>query len=413
MAKSPAVKKTSVKPAVAKETASPSLKAVVIEAGKAEEVVRAAEATSKKIYMVPLAHLHIAPGFNVRIVDDPAYKRRILELRDSILSHGFFNTKPLAAFVGKLPGSETDAMFITDGHRRLEAVKLANAVGAGIERLPIILKPASTTAEDLTNALFEENDQQNLSGMERAILAKRLIGLGRTKEEIAVKFRVGIRQVENYLALVAAPKSVRELVKNGLVSATEAMRVLRLDPSADKKDAEAKLNVMADKLRNKATSGAEGKKAAKITTAKVDTHDATGDVPSVKMETITIRSAGAAGTTMSYEDIARFKDLFADSDWYSLTDKDGVIELNEPFEITVKLRRLKKPKPEAEIETIEESEDAKPKKKKGRPKKAEDAPVGVEVDPMTMSGIEESSEEPDEEDVPDLRELGIGDASDL
>ena len=405
-----AVKKTPAKvTAKVPEVPRPSLKAIEFTAGKADEAIRAAEATSKKIYMVPLAHLHVASGFNVRMTEDPIYKRRIVELRDSIMEHGFYNTKPLAGFVGKLPGTDKDVIFITDGHRRLEASKLAIAAGAELERLPIILKPATTTAAELTDALFEENDQQNLNGMERAVLAKRLLTMGKTKDEIATKFRVSIRQVENYLGLIAAPKAVRELVANGVIAATEAMRVLRADVTPGKKEAEAKLLALAEKVKLKTEDG--GKKAAKITTAKVTTEDTGVDTSSVKMETITIRSAGAAGTMMAYEDISRFKDLFADSDWYSLTDRDGVIEINEPFEITVRLRRPKKPKQEAEIEPGDEIEEPK-KGKKGRPKK-EDVPVGVEVDPMTMEGIEEI--EPDEEGVPDLRELGIADdgAADL
>lgn len=196
-----------------------------------------AKAVASAVHMIPVGALRVIEGFNVRVTGTKDYDAGIAELTNSILSEGFYKDKPLVGYAGK-DGDES-VIYLTDGHRRLEAVKKAIAGGANeIEAVPVIVKPASTNMVDLTVALAKTGTA--LSPYELSIIVKRLIGYGVDEGNVAQRLGVTKRYVSDLMVLQGAPTKVRNMVMNGQVSATLAIQALREDPAAaEKKLAEA------------------------------------------------------------------------------------------------------------------------------------------------------------------------------
>lgn len=369
-----------------------------MEAGNAKEAVKEVGATTRTIYMVPIDNITVAPGFNLRVTESEEYQEGIRELKDSILFKGFYSTKPLAGFVAKT-SEGGNVIYVTDGHRRLEAARAAVAEGADLDKLPMILKPASTSGEDLSVSLHRENMGVGLTMMEKAVLVRRLKNSGMVAKDIAKELGMTDRYVSDLETLIDAPKAVRQLVSSGKISGTEAVKQLRKDPD----NAAEKLQTVAAK------AAARGQKKA---TGRDTTHPDRD--PGVKMQTSTIRYALGKGQTAPWAEVEAFASLMGDTDWYETTDREDVIEAAEDFEIVVKIRRPKKAEAQAEAE-VAEPEEAPVAAKRGRRKKA-DEPVGVEVDPQDMGELEGTEEGENEDGInaADLRDLGIADpAADL
>lgn len=196
-----------------------------------------AKAVASAVHMIPVGALRVIDGFNVRVTGTKDYESGIAELTNSILSEGFYKDKPLVGYAGK--DGEESVIYLTDGHRRLEAVKKAIAGGANeIEAVPVIVKPASTNMVDLTVALAKTGTA--LSPYELSIIVKRLIGYGADESMVAQRLGVTKRYVSDLMVLQGAPTKVRNMVMGGQVSATLAIQALREDPAAaEKKLAEA------------------------------------------------------------------------------------------------------------------------------------------------------------------------------
>lgn len=212
--------------------------AVELIPGIAKQAISAAGAKAEGgLVMAPVESLRVIEGFNVRVTGTKDYESGIADLTHSILREGFYKDKPLVGYVGK--DGEADVIFLTDGYRRLEAVKRAIAAGAGdIERLPVILKPASTNMVDLTISLTKTGTP--LAPYEMALVVKRLTNYNVTEDEIAKRLGITKRYVADLLVLTGAPAKVRQLVIDGKVAATLAIQMMREDPAvAAEKLAEA------------------------------------------------------------------------------------------------------------------------------------------------------------------------------
>lgn len=179
---------------------------------------------SADLWKVPPDYLVVDPNFNVR-VKAASYKARVRELADSMKLNGYYNDKPMAGYVGKLDGQ--DVIIITDGHTRLEAVKLAISEGAEIEVVPVVTKPSGTSMEDLTVALVTSNNGAPLKPYEVAAVCKRLVGYG--MEEADIARRLGLTQIyiQGLMLLMSAPAAIRKMVEKENISATAAIDTLR------------------------------------------------------------------------------------------------------------------------------------------------------------------------------------------
>lgn len=186
-------------------------------AGNAKAVMKVHNAPSSDLWKVAPEDLCFIDGFNVRS-ETADYLAHIESITASIMANGFMSDKPLAAFV-----ADDGKIYITDGHSRLRAARLAIERGYTLEQLPVVVKPRGTSMEDITIALVTSNSGKALTPFETGVVIKRLIGMGLDEKEIAKRLALGLPYVKDLLNLVAAPKPIRDMVIEGKVSATTAI----------------------------------------------------------------------------------------------------------------------------------------------------------------------------------------------
>lgn len=233
--------------------------------GNVKNAMKAAEAKGRDLYMVPIASLKILTGFNIRVTETAKYKAGIQELADSMKSEGFYPDKPLAGYI------DGNDICVTDGHRRLAGAILANEQGAAIDALPVVVKPAGTTREDLTVALVQSNTGAPLTPYETGIAVKRLLGYGMEKAVVATRLARSERYIDDLMLLQGAPKAIRDAVIADKITSTEAIALLKDDPKGavealkagiEKAEKTGKKRVTAKNLPKKKKKGNKKKAAA-------------------------------------------------------------------------------------------------------------------------------------------------------
>jgi ParB/RepB/Spo0J family partition protein len=203
-----------------------------LTAGNVKAAMSEVGAGRSDMWTVPVNMIKVMEGFNVR-VQNADYTARIEEIANSIIANGFLKDKPLTGYVAKEDGQQV--IYVTDGHTRLRAVKLAIERGAEIESLPVITKPAGTSIEDLTVALVTSNNGRPLAPIEMAAVVKRLAGYGMAEEVIAKRIGVTTGYIKDLLLLMGAPKAIRKAVEDGKISAANAVAQMKKhgDKAAD------------------------------------------------------------------------------------------------------------------------------------------------------------------------------------
>jgi ParB family chromosome partitioning protein len=241
---------------------------LTLEKGKMKAITEAATGKSTE-YVVRVDQLRTIPGFNVRVRETSDYRSHLDELKQSIRENGFYTNKPLAGYIGK--DGDEDVIYVTDGHRRLEAVQEINSealnAGEGIDGLPVVLKPADSNMADLTIALVQDNSGQPLTPYEMGVVVQRLQNMKDgesnplfTKAEIARKLSITERYIDDLNVLVGAPAKVRTFVLEGAVSSTFAIQELRRSP----KKAEERLTAAVTKAKASGKSKATRKHVSDV-----------------------------------------------------------------------------------------------------------------------------------------------------
>lgn len=192
-------------------------------AGSIKTAMKEAGAGSSDLWKVPVDELHIMNNFNDR-VHNSAYEAHIRYLADSMKSEGFYSHEPLAGIVVVEDGIQK--IYVTDGHSRLAAAKLAISEGANIETIPLVTSPKGTTIEDLTVSLARSNSGKQLTPYELGIVCKRLVRFGLEQPEIARRLGITPQYVGNLLSLMAAPIEIRKMVMDEKISASAAIETL-------------------------------------------------------------------------------------------------------------------------------------------------------------------------------------------
>lgn len=203
-----------------------------LTAAPVDPTMKAAEATSAKLYRVPVEKIKVIPGFNVR-VQSPDYIAHRDAIQASIQANGYDSTKPLAGYVAK-EGDE-NVIYVTDGHTRLDAVSIINddpetGKADKIAALPVLVQPKEVSLTDLTVALHTANSGRPLTPYELGIVVKRLLAEdGAEKKAIAGRLGVTTRYLDDVLLLANADGKVKQHVAAGRVSSTMAIQLLRKD----------------------------------------------------------------------------------------------------------------------------------------------------------------------------------------
>lgn len=193
--------------------------------GNTRSAMKAVGAETSELWKVSPGRLKVLEGFNARIKND-TYSARVRWISDSIKANGFYPDKPLTGFVATENGEEV--IYVTGGHRRLEAVLLAIEEGADVPTVPVVVKPRGTSMEDLTVDLIVGNEGEPLTTYEQAVVCKRLASFGWPAKEIARRLGYSSQQyVEGMLMLASSPIAIRKMVSENIISATTAIEAIR------------------------------------------------------------------------------------------------------------------------------------------------------------------------------------------
>lgn len=239
-----------------------------IKGGNVVKAMTAAAATGAKgsPFLAPVENIRVMDGFNVRVTGTPAAEEAMEELVNSILTNGFYPSKPLSVFVAA--DGDANVLYVKDGHRRFEAIQRANAAiteanaveGAEqrdlITTVPVIASPAGSIS-DMMIEMAQSNTGAPLTMFEKGLLAKRLLDDDMAKDDIASRLSMTERHLNNVLLLADAPAKLRDLIVADKITPTAALKLMR-----DPKTAAAKATEMVKASEAKGKAKAQPKDSA-------------------------------------------------------------------------------------------------------------------------------------------------------
>lgn len=114
------------------------------------------------------------------------------------------------------------------GERRLRA-----AARAGLEQVPVIVKPQVDSAELVELAVIENIQRENLTPLELARAYQKLMDQHHyTQEDVAHKVGKSRASVANTVRLLGLPDPIREALEQGMISEGHARALLALSTAA-------------------------------------------------------------------------------------------------------------------------------------------------------------------------------------
>lgn len=237
--------------------------------GNVKAAMKSLGASSSDLWKVEPAKLRRLKDFNGRI-RTPAYLEHLASIKESIRENGYYPDKPLAGYVAK-DDDGSDVVYVTEGHTRFEAVDELIAEGVEFGTIPVVIKPKGTTMEDLTIALVTSNEGRPFTTYEKALMVKRLVGMGMDEATIAkrLSFKTGKAYVDDLLLLAGAPKAVRDLLIADKIAATMAIAELKASGPKAAERLKAAVDTAAEKGKAKASPKHLEKPAGKPKKAKV------------------------------------------------------------------------------------------------------------------------------------------------
>lgn len=234
--------------------------------GAVKVAMKDSGAKSSDLYRVPPSALKVREGYNPRI-ETPDFLQGLQALADNMKVEGFYDSKPIAVSVAIEDG--TNVLYVEDGHRRLRAVLLAIGQGADIATVPVTVMPRSTNEVDrLVHMVHSNNDGEKFKPLELGIIISRMHKLGIDEADIAKRLGMTTTYVRQLSSLMSAPKAIRDMVKDGEISATLAIEtVAEHKGEAEEllKEAQVEAKVTGKKVTGKAVKKVAAKKAAKKT----------------------------------------------------------------------------------------------------------------------------------------------------
>lgn len=156
------------------------------------------------------------------------------ELAESIKQHGVL--QPL--LVRPIPSG---GYQLVAGERRWRACRMA-----GLNKVPVVIKELTDT-ETMEIAIIENLQREDLNPIEEAEGLQALIDkCGYTQEEVAASVGKSRPAIANSLRLLRLPQEVRDMTKNGGISAGHARALLAFDNDAMM--LEAAKNIVSKKM---------------------------------------------------------------------------------------------------------------------------------------------------------------------
>jgi ParB family chromosome partitioning protein len=181
------------------------------------------------------------------------------ELADSITQHGVLQpllVRPLT----------TGGYQLIAGERRWRASRLAN-----LKEVPVIIKDLSDV-EAMEIAIIENLQREDLNPIEEAEGLQALIDkCNYTQEQVAVSVGKSRPAIANSLRLLRLPNEVRDMTKNGTISAGHARALLAFDNPAMM--LEVAKNIVPNKLTVRDIEKLAKRPEAKAKTQKTNRRD--------------------------------------------------------------------------------------------------------------------------------------------
>lgn len=212
-------------------------------------------------FKVAIAAIIVEDGFNVRkdMGDLDALAKSVASIGQQV---------PVIAT--KVRGE--DKFTLTSGHRRLEAIKLANEkYGADITHVNVMGAKGDDKSRVLT-MLLDGEGAKKLTTAELAAGFARLKEMGMKPKEIGESVGVSQAQVYNILAVGKAPDAIQKMVDAGDISVALVNEIQR-----ETKDADEQVKLAEDAVKNAKADAPKGKKK-KATSSNAKTKKSSSDV---------------------------------------------------------------------------------------------------------------------------------------
>ena len=208
------------------------------------------------MFFVPWTKLKVLDNFNDR--EDYGTTEEMNELAESIYNQGV--KMPIKGY------KEGDVYVVIQGHRRFRAGEMIKKKYNKTVIYPLITYPIGTTKKDLLLDTLLTNSGKDLTPLEKASTVSKLIEQKATVKEIAQALG-GVSEVyvKNLQRLWTIPDAAKKLIREGIVSATLIMGVLKnKNANLEEFIAEIEKQAAAEGSDKKKGKGKE-KKTAKVT----------------------------------------------------------------------------------------------------------------------------------------------------
>lgn len=253
------------------------------------------------VFKLPLNKISVKDGDNIRTDygDIDAFAKRIAK-------RGLKNIFTVRV------SDDGESAYIVDGHRRFKAVILAvEKYGSKITHIRCQNEISGTNEEQRILDMLAFNDSKNLDPLEEGAAFYRLILHGWDPSKIADETGQTLAQVNQRLALNAAPIDIRAAVKDGKISVSAALEI-----SIAPKDEQ-------DAIKVKIQATPEGKK---VTVAEIQS--VTKGVPNV------------LSTKKARTDLKAAKAVLKEVDEANTNDKAHWSGIVEGIEIALGMKKL-------------------------------------------------------------------------
>jgi len=183
--------------------------------------------TRKDGNRIELCNIHFKPDFNPpgRNDEDEEEDRQLYE---HIKEYGWSRLPAILVSVRAEGG-----VWVLDGHRRITQTRKAVAAGVDLSDrrsgkiLIDIRQVENANDEDEHYIIAESNRNKVMKPEQMAWWIKRAKNFGRSNEFIADKLKTSPATIAFYLDFGKAPAAVQSMVSSGVVSLTEAVKVVR------------------------------------------------------------------------------------------------------------------------------------------------------------------------------------------
>lgn len=182
------------------------------------QMVTTKEISRRNAYKIGLDAIHEEPGFNFR-EEGEDLQASIIALADFLVNGGRVPALEVRP-------REEGGVYVVDGHRRKRAFEYANKhLGGAFDFVDV--EAFDGDEKQRIARVITSAEGRPLSQLEQAAGFRRLADTGLNSAEIAKLVNKTRQQVDNMLLLSAAPVEVKEMVKEGNVSATTAVQSIR------------------------------------------------------------------------------------------------------------------------------------------------------------------------------------------